>query len=271
MKKLLAIALLVLLASLAFGQAKTTPTTQTPAQAQAPTGSHLPQAKTPEEFKAYQDALAKHDAPGAEAAANDFATEYPNSELRAALYQQAMTMYDGVGNSPKALEMARKTLQLEPENVVALVVAASNLAEHTRESDLDKDDRLNEAATDANKALGLVDDMIVPSTLTPEQAKTVRGTLRSWAWTSLGIGQYIRKDYAAAEASFLKAVDFGKANPEALLFLRLTLAQDQLGKYSQALQNIDTVLKLAPAGSQLAQLAGNEKDRLTKLSNAPPK
>ena len=49
---------------------------QQPAQ---PAGKHQPVAKTQEEFKAYQDAASKPDGPSAEAAADAFAQQYPQS------------------------------------------------------------------------------------------------------------------------------------------------------------------------------------------------
>ncbi len=272
MKKLFGIGIIILFAVTAFAQANNTPPTQT----QAPAGKHMPEAKTPEEFKAFQAAMANTDpAKGspadAEAAANDFAAKYPESELRAALLQAVMTRYDGAGNSEKALLLARKILTLEPDNTVALVLAAANLAEHTHETDLDKDERLNEAATDANKALGLIDDMPMPATLTPEQVKVARDSLRAWAWNAVGITQYIRNDYAAAETSFQKAAEFGKARPDPVTLLRLALAEDHLGKYPDALTNIEAVLKLVPPDSPVAKLAGQEKERLTKIQQAQPK
>src|SRR5581483_11783550 len=87
---------------------------------QQPTGRHVPVAKTQDEYKAYQDAANKPDAPSAEQAADAFAQKYPDSELRGALYQRVMLQYQQANNSDKVVEVGRKTLNVEPDNAIAL-------------------------------------------------------------------------------------------------------------------------------------------------------
>src|SRR4051812_27841877 len=124
--------------------------------APAPTGKHQPQAKTQEEFKAFNDVAAKPDAASMETAANAFAQQYPNSELKGAMYQNLMLQYQNANNGDKTIEVGRKTLSVDPDNVVALVTVASVLANRTRESDLDKEERINEAKKDANHAIEII-------------------------------------------------------------------------------------------------------------------
>ncbi|MGZ7094804.1 MAG: hypothetical protein ACXVJ2_17420, partial [Candidatus Angelobacter sp.] len=90
------------------GQAQTAPAAgQTaPAAGQAapaPTGKHQPQAKTQEEFKAFNDVAQKPDPASMETAANAFATQYPNSELKGAMYQNLMLQYQNANNGDKTI------------------------------------------------------------------------------------------------------------------------------------------------------------------------
>ena len=80
-----------------FGQSSDKPAAQTPAAGQAaapaaaaPQGKRPPQAKTQPEFAAYNAAKALTDPAAMEKAADDFATKFPDSELRALLYSAAM-------------------------------------------------------------------------------------------------------------------------------------------------------------------------------------
>ena len=95
------------------------------AQAQpAPATKHPPQAKTQEEFKAFQAAAAA--APTAtpeaqEKTADDFAAKFPQSELRVLLYRQAMNSYQNANNADKMVEMGRKILAIDPDDPQALI------------------------------------------------------------------------------------------------------------------------------------------------------
>jgi tetratricopeptide (TPR) repeat protein len=85
------------------------------------------------------------------------------------------------------------------------------------------------------------------------------------AYDSLGMVNLNKKDYAAAEQELLKAVDTSKAQPEAVVFLRLSVAQDQLKQYPQALESATKAAQYAPPGSAAQNLAQQQQARLQKL------
>src|ERR1700693_11800 len=134
------------LAQNAFGQSNDKPAAQNaPAgQAAAPAGKRPPQAKTQEEFAAYKAAVALTDAAAQEKAANDFAAKFPDSELRPVVYKSVMHLYLQVNNGDKMIEMAQKILSYDADDPEALVGTAQVLAERTRDTDLDRDQRLAE-------------------------------------------------------------------------------------------------------------------------------
>src|SRR5690242_816312 len=78
------------------------------------------QAKSQEELKAYEEAKSKTDPAQAEAAANDFAAKYPDSEMRATLYIRAMQLYVQGNNGDKVIETGRKAIAVDPTNPVPL-------------------------------------------------------------------------------------------------------------------------------------------------------
>src|SRR5258707_4789774 len=153
-------------ATWSFAQAKSTPTTppaqSTPAgqsagQAAAPAGKRPPQAKTQPEFDAYKAAAALTDPAAQEKAAEDFATKFPDSELRSVLFKVVMHGYQAANNGDKMLEMGQKVLTYDPDDPEALVGVAQVFAERTHETDLDREQRLAEAKKDAQHALTTVD------------------------------------------------------------------------------------------------------------------
>ena len=132
--------------------------------APAPLAKRPPQAKTQPEFDAYKLAVASTSVADLEKAADDFATKFPESELRVLLYQNAMRLYQNANNAEKTEAMGRKVLALDADNPEALVIVSEVIAERTHDSDIDKDQRFGEAITMANKAMQTIDtDISVPA------------------------------------------------------------------------------------------------------------
>jgi tetratricopeptide (TPR) repeat protein len=224
------------------------------------------QAKTQDEMKAYQDATAITDAAQLLAAADAFAVKYPASELRAALYIRALNMYAQQNNVDKLIEVGRKAIAADPINPVPLVQVASALAESTRDTDLDRETRINEAAKDAQAALDNLDTgLIVPPNAPAERIAGAKRNIATMSYDTLGMVAMGKKDYAAAEQNFLKAVDASNAAPEAVVYLRLSVAQDQQKKYPQALESANKAAQYAPEGSPAQNLAKQQQVRLQKL------
>ena len=241
-----------------------------PAQAAPANGGHrVLQAKSQDELKAYQDAMSQTDPAQAQAAADAFATKYPDSELRVSLYMRAMNLYAQANNSDKVIEVGRKAIAADPTNPVPLVQVASTLAETTRETDLDKEQRLAEAAKDAHAAIDNVDTgLLVPANADPERVTAAKRSILTMAYDTLGTVDINRTDYAAAETNLQKAISQSQNNPEAVLYLRLSVAQDKLQQYPQALESANKAVQYAKDGSAAQNLAKQQQARLQKLINS---
>jgi tetratricopeptide (TPR) repeat protein len=261
MKLGLAILAVALTAAMATAQAKPSSSSSSPQAG----GHTMPQAKTQDEYKAYQDAASKTDAAQMEAAADAFAAKYPNSDLKAALYIRTMNMYGQANNTEKVIAMGRKAIAADPSNPVPLVQVGSALVESTRDTDMDRDQRLAEAAKDAQGAIDNINNLLVPPDAPADKVAGVKASILSMAYDTLGMVNMNKKDFAAAEQEFLKAVDATKAQPEAVVYLRLSVAQDQLKEYPQALDSATKAEQYAPAGSAAQNLAKQQQDRLHKL------
>src|SRR5271157_823359 len=255
----------------AQGQSSSKPAAPNNAQAQPPTGgTRVLQAKSQDELKAYQDAAAKTDPAEMEAAADAFAAKYPNSEMKGTLYARAMGLYTQANNGEKLIEYGKKAIAADPTNPVPLVQVSSALAESTRETDLDRDERLNEAAKYAHGAIDNIDTgLIVPPNTPPERVAAYKTMILTRAYDNLGMVDMNEKDYAAAEKDLTKAADLGKNSPEPVVYLRLSVAQDQLKKYPQALENANKAVQLAPQGSAAQNLAKQQQARMQKLAAGP--
>lgn len=256
----------------AFGQSADKSAGQNaPAGQAAPAGKRPPQAKTQEEFAAYKAAAALTDPAAQEKAANDFAVKFPDSELRPLLYKSVMHGYQQANNSEKMMEMAQKVLTYDADDPEALVGVAQVLAERTRDTDLDKDQRLAEARKDAQRALVTV-DTDVPSGYPAEQLNAYKGFLRSDAYTILGTIDFNNKAWGDAEANLKKSIDAYPQQIDPVTVLRLSLALDQQSKYPEALKYANQAVDLTKEDTVTGKAARDEKNRLTQLtgSGVPP-
>ena len=250
---------------------------QTGPAAAASAGQHQPQAKSKDEFDAYNLAASKTDPAQLEAAADEFAQKFPNSELKELLYVRAMSLYQQQNSSTKIIATGQKAIALNPTNPVPLVAVASALVMDTRETDLDRDARYAEAGKNAQAALDNVDTGLeIPPGLPPAQIAAAKANLRSIAYDTLGVIAMNKKDYAAAEQNFQKAADLMKDQPDAVVYLRLSVAQDNEKKYPEALDSANKAVQYAQEGSAEKNLAKQQQARLQKLmsekatSTAPP-
>ncbi len=228
-------------------------------------GHKLLQAKSQDEMKAYQDAIAKTDPTQLEAAGDAFAAKYPSSELKAPLFVRAMNLYGQANNSEKLIELGRKAIAADPTNPVSLVQVGAALVEGTRDTDMDRDQRLAEAAKDSQGAIDNIGQMMVPPDAPAERIAAVKASILTMAYDTLGMVDLNKKDPAGAEQEFLKAVDASKTQPEAVVLLRLSVAQDQLKHYAEALESANKALQYAPEGSAAQNLAKQQQARLQKL------
>jgi tetratricopeptide (TPR) repeat protein len=251
-------------------QSAPSPQAATPAQGAPapPAGRAQVQAKTTAEYQAYQAAIANANNPEAmEKAADDFAAKFPDSELRVLLLRAAMNSYQSAGNSLKMMDIGMKVLAIDKDDPEALIGVAEVLEEHTSPTDLDKEQRYEQAIGYAQHALDTVDsDLAVPAGTPAEKVEGYKKYLRSTALVIIGTVQYKREQYADAEANLQKAIETDSANPDPVVILRLTLALDQQKKYPEALQEANRAVQLTQETTEVGKTARSERDRLVTMT-----
>jgi tetratricopeptide (TPR) repeat protein len=254
----------------AFGWAQGKPATQSAPSAQATPavqGKRAPAAKTQPEFDAYKAAMQLTDPAAAEKAAEDFSAKFPDSELRVVLYKSAMQKYQA--NADKTLEMAQKALAIDADDPEALVTASQVLTERTRDTDLDRDQKLAEAKKNAERALETVDSDVPTAGFPPEKIDQFKRFVRSEAYAILGTLASNAKNYAEAETDLRKSVEAFPEQVDPVAVLRLAIALDMQNKYPDALKYANQAVDLTKnqPDSPAAKAARSEQDRLTKLSS----
>ncbi len=136
--------------------------------------------------------------------------------------------------------MARTVLKYDPYNAVALLTAAQILAERTHDSDLDRDDRLTEADADARRPSSMHGDIRSPPTSRPSSLPAAMAQLRGTAHEVIATVAFKKLDYFTAIKEYNAAPSEEKEHTDAVVWLRLAVANDKSGDY---LRRLDAVHK----------------------------
>lgn len=240
------------------------------AAAAPPQGKRPPQAKTQPEFEAYKAAVAQQGDPVAlEKAADAFAAKFPTSELTPLLYRATMRGYQQANNRDRLEEIAQKMLKSDPDDPEALVNMSEVITERTHDTDLDKDQRYDEARKDAQHAIQSVETDIPPG-VGPDQVDAYKGLLRSNAYSVLGSIDFNEEKFSDAEGNFRKSID-AYPQPDPVVVLRLALALDKQNKYPEALKEANRAVDLTQDNTAPGKLARQERDRLVQLTGGAAK
>jgi tetratricopeptide (TPR) repeat protein len=231
-----------------------------------PSQSRKPsQAKTQPEYNDYNAAYAIAGGAAIEKAANDFASKYPASELRAYLFSKALHEYQNENNPTKMLVMGEKVLALDSHNAVALVLTSTVLADSLSDTDTDREQKITEIKSNASNAIRFVDEFTPTSGATSEQIAAYKSTLQSMAHSALGIMELKIGEDSSAEDDLKKAATLNTTKPDPYIWYHLALSQDHQRKYAEALASVEEALKNTSSNPDLEKLARSEHARLLTL------
>ena len=232
-------------------------------QAQKP-----PQPKSQKEIQALQ-ALQAAKTPDEQLKAIDNILEnFADTEYKTMLLQMGMQIAEQKGDYAQTVTFAERTLEVDPKNVFALSTLALQMTAHTREFDLDKEEKLAKAEKYANSALANMKDApkIRPD-LADEQWNKVKADLTAQCHDTLGRIAMLRKKYDVAMNEFQTAITAG-STPDSTTVVRLGDAQLQAGKVDDAIASFDKAIAMADAPAQVKQVAAARKADALKKKGA---
>lgn len=242
---------------------------QAAGQTAAPQGKRPAKVNSQEEYSAYKAAVAITDPAAAEKAADDFATKYPQSEVRPMVYKSVMQRYQQANNSDKMMEMAKKVLAIDADDPEALVSVAQVEVEKIKDDTLDKDVLLAEAKKDGERALVTVDTDVPTSGYPEEQLKNYKNFIRSQAYFVLGTAAFKASNWPDAETNLKKSIEALPQQPDVICVYRLALALDFQNKIPEALKAAQQAVDLTKDNpdSAAGKAARQEQDRLMKFAS----
>ncbi len=230
-----------------------------------------PQPKSQKEVQALQ-AIQAAQGPDAQLKAIDNVLEnFADTEYKVMLLQMAMQISEQKGDLAGTTTYAERTLEADPKNIFALSTLAIQITGHTREFDLDKEEKLAKAEKYAKEAIMYAKDAPkVRPDLPDEQWNNVKRDIASQAHDALGRAAVLRSNYPVAITEFKTAIETG-ATKDSTTMVRLGDAYLKSGNYDDAIASFDNASSQPDAPASVKQIAAAKKAEAVKAKAAGAK
>jgi tetratricopeptide (TPR) repeat protein len=228
-----------------------------------------PKPKSQAELDALKTMFGAQDADARIAACENVLTKFADTEFKAvALYFEAMS-YDQKRDYEHTVVFGERTIEADPKYYQAMLLLAGIIAQHTKEFDLDREEKLAQVEKYAKTALELLKDAPKPNTsITDDQWTAAKKDFASQAHAALGMGAMARKKFDVAESEFKISID-GADKPDPATMVRLGKVYSDDGKYDDAIAQFDKVMAMQDINVQVRQVAQAERVRAIQKKNPP--
>lgn len=204
------------------------------------------------------------------AACESVLDKYKDTEFKSIVLYFEAASYEQKGDYEHAVIFGERTLDADPKNYQAMLLLAREIAQHTKEFDLDKEDKLAKVDKYAKTALDTLKDAQKPRPdITDEQWTAAKKEFEGEAHEALGIAALVRKKPDIAATEFKAAMDTSD-KPDPGLMVRLGMAYSQEGKYDEAIALFDKVMAMPDINAQYRQYAQAERVRAFQKKNPKP-
>lgn len=243
-----------------------------PSQQQSSQGSQQaqpqqqgPHPKSQQEVEALQKvkaALQAHDPDAQIQAVKNVLENFTDTDYKPVLLNIAMQASAQKGDYAQTLVWGDRIIQNNPNDVEARVVMAEDIAQHTRDNDLDKEQSLKKVDDYANKVLDLLKTANTPPAGIPQEKWTgYKNALTGQAHDALGLAADLRKQYPNAIGHFKDAIN---SDPNPVSTAHLAKAYVDNKQYDDAITTADKVLAMNEVPPSVKQYAEQQKQAATK-------
>lgn len=195
-----------------------------------------------------------------DAAVTDFVTKYPTSDYLAEVNAFAVQYYQSAAhkNYDKTLVYGEQALKADPTDLYVLATLADTIPNNVKDTDLDRDQRLKEAADDDQQLLKVcatAGDTINGQPF-PQAAKN---EAQATAYSSLARIANLNKDYPNVVANYAKAIQFDAPGQQAVDYFYTARAQIAMKQWDAALASLDAASKAAPDNAAVQNAVESNK------------
>ncbi len=227
------------------------------AQKKAPAG---PGPKSKQELEAVNKMIQAATPDDKIAAVDALVTKYPKSDFKSIALFQAADAYSQKGDAAKAVVYAEETLEADPTSFAAEILIANVISAQTKDTDLDKAEKLARAEKSAKSGLehlGTAQKSALFS-LTDAQWTASKNGMAAQAWTALGNIANVQKKTDEAIADYEKGLAL---DPDPALMLRVGRALMAAKKNDEAIAWFDKAAAAPDSSEQIKKIAASDKAR----------
>ena len=202
-------------------------------------------------------------------AADDLISKYSDTVFKPAALDMEAAAYHRKGDDDHAAVYAEQALQADPKDYQAPLLIGETLVGHTRENDLDKDEKLGKAEKSLNLAIENTKAAAKPNpAITDEQWDGYKKGQIAEAQANLGKLFLLRKKFDEAASNLQLAAD---ADPQPAYLVWLATAQLQSHKPDAAIATCDKLLAQPDLASVYKQAANGVRTDAMKAKAAGSK
>jgi tetratricopeptide (TPR) repeat protein len=202
------------------------------------------------------------------AAAENLLTKFADSDFKStALYFEAVS-YQQKGDYEHSVVFGERALEADPKHYQAMLVLAEEIAQHTKEFDLDREEKLAKVDKYAKSAIELAKVAPKPNpNRTDDQWTAAKKDFDAQGHEALGLAALARKKPDVAETEFKAAMEDSTDKPDPGVMVRLGIAYSQEAKYDDAIAIFDKVMAMTDIPPQFHQFAQAERVRAIQKKN----
>lgn len=227
-----------------------------------------PKPKSQKELEALKAWQAATDPDARLKAIENVLTNFADTDFKVYLLQDAVQLEQRKNDYAQTVFYAERLLEADPKNAYALVTLAGETARHTREFDLDKEEKLAKVDKYAKDAIEAAKTMPKPRPDIPDtQWDGVRKDVQAQAYESMGIAASLRKKYDDSIADFKQALDV-QSTPDPATMVRMGQVYLDAGKLDDAAAAFDRALNTPNLNPQVKAVAETKKAEVAKRKAA---
>jgi len=228
-----------------------------------------PKPKSKKELEALQAWQSATDPDTRLKAIENALTNFADTEFKVYLLEDAMQIEERKNDFAQVVFYAERLLEADPKNAVALVTLARDTARHTREFDLDKEEKLAKVDKYAKDGIEASKTMTKPrADITDAQWEDARKEVQAEAYEAMAQAASLRKKYDDAIADYKQALELQGAAQDPATLVRMGSAYEDAGKLDDASAAFDKALNTPNVNAQVKAVAQAKKDEVAKKKAA---
>jgi len=227
-----------------------------------------PKPKSKDEYDALMAIQNATTADARLAAIDNLLTKFADTEFKPQVLLMAAATAQQKNDYEKMTIYAERTIEADPQNFQAMLMLAAGIAQHTREFDLDREEKLAKASKYAEQAMAAIPNATKPAQFTDEQWAAVKKDSTADAHAALGQCAVVRKKYDVAVQEYKTAVD-SAATPEPANIVRLANAYNLMKQPDAAMATLDRLKTMTDVPAAITNAATTERNTAIKLKGAP--